>query len=152
MEPPRSRQQRKSDVLRMLQPEAGVQKDAWVASAGDDGRPYLVPLTYFWDGEALVFATASASRTGRNLKAGRVRVALGETRDVVMIEGQVSLIAAKSADGALVEAHTSAAGFDARKEADYVYVRLVPEKIQAWREVNELTDERNLMTGGKWLT
>jgi len=31
--------------------------DVWVASASADGAPYLVPLSFDWDGEALLMAT-----------------------------------------------------------------------------------------------
>jgi hypothetical protein len=31
--------------------------DVWVASASADGAPYLVPLSFDWDGEALLVAT-----------------------------------------------------------------------------------------------
>jgi hypothetical protein len=82
--PPRSRAQRRADTLTKLETEV----DLWVASADEAGVAYLVPLSFHWDGEALTLATATRSRTGRNLlRAGWARVALGPTRDVVMIEG-----------------------------------------------------------------
>ena len=57
--------------------------DLWVATASADGAPYLVPLSFDWDGEALLLATSSDSPTGRNLAAVRtVRLGLGVTRDV----------------------------------------------------------------------
>jgi hypothetical protein len=34
--------------------------------------------------------------------------------------------------------------------AEYVYLRITPHKIQAWREENEL-DSRDLMRHGSWL-
>ena len=39
-------------------------KDVWVASASADGAPYLVPLSFDWDGEALLMATPMDSPTG----------------------------------------------------------------------------------------
>jgi hypothetical protein len=67
--------------------------DVWVASASADGTPYLVPLSFDWDGEALLLATPTDSPTARNLTAGRtVRLGLGETRDVSMIEGGVEVL------------------------------------------------------------
>jgi hypothetical protein len=36
-----------------------------MASASADGTPYLVPLSFDWDGEALLMATPADSRTGR---------------------------------------------------------------------------------------
>ena len=66
--------------------------DVWVASASVDGAPYLVPLSFDWDGEALLMARPTDSPTGRNLAATRaVRQGLGHTRDVSMIEGEVEV-------------------------------------------------------------
>ena len=49
-----------------------------------------MPLSFDWDGEALLMATPTDSPTGRNLAATRaVRLGLGHTRDVSMIEGEV---------------------------------------------------------------
>lgn len=67
--------------------------DAWVASASVDGVPYLVPLSFDWDGETLLVATPADSPTGGNLAAtGATRLGLGPTRDVVMIEGEVEVL------------------------------------------------------------
>lgn len=38
-----------------------------MASASKDGVPYLVPLSFDWDGEPLLVATSAESPTGRNL-------------------------------------------------------------------------------------
>jgi hypothetical protein len=59
-----------------------------------DGAPYLVRLSFDWDGEALLMATPTDSPTGRNLAATRpVRLGLGHTRDVSMIAGEVGVLA-----------------------------------------------------------
>ena len=149
MQPPpaRSPAQRKSDTLEKLR--GGV--DLWVASAGEDGDAYLVPLSYYWDGTALTVATARSSRTARNLiRAGRARVALGPTRDVVIVEGPIEAVAIGT-DPELEDAHARATGFDPRTlAAEYVYLRLTPDRIQAWREENELAG-RDLMRHRRWL-
>jgi hypothetical protein len=50
----------------------------------------LVPLSFDWDGEAILVATPANSPTGRNLAATRaVRLGFGPTRDVSMIDGEV---------------------------------------------------------------
>ena len=90
---PRSRAQRRRDTEHRLTHDI----DVWVASASADGAPYLVPLSFDWDGEALLVATPTDSPTGRNLAATRaVRLGLGHTRDVSM---DVSMI-----EGVLLEA------------------------------------------------
>ncbi|HEX2303642.1 MAG TPA: pyridoxamine 5'-phosphate oxidase family protein [Gaiella sp.] len=145
--PPRPRAQRRADVLEKLRNDV----DLWVASADEAGGAYLVPLSYYWDESTLTVATPRASRTATNLvRAGWARVALGTTRDVVIIEGSVEAIPI-GADPVLEAAHAQAAGFDPRALADeYVYLRITPQSIQAWREANELGG-RQLMRRGRWL-
>jgi hypothetical protein len=111
----------------------------------------LVPLSFYWDGSALTIATPRESRTARNLiRAGWARVALGPTRDVVIVEGPVETIAIGT-DRTLEDEHAAAAGFDPRTlDEEYVYLRITPQSIQAWRESNEL-DGRQLMRHGEWL-
>ena len=147
IEPPRSLEQRTADVLARLRGDV----DLWVASADADGDAYLVPLSFVWDGAAVTFATPRSSRTARNLvRAGSARVALGLTRDVVMLDGVVEATAIGT-DPALEEAHAAATGFDPRAEPEeYVYLRITPREIQAWREADELAGRR-LMRDGAWL-
>jgi hypothetical protein len=145
--PARSRSQRRIDVLAKLRSDV----DLWVASADEAGGAYLVPLSYYWDGSTLTIATPRASRTATNLvRAGWARVALGPTRDVVIIEGSVEAIPIGT-DAQLEDAHARATGFDPRALAEeYVYLRITPHAIQAWREANEL-EGRQLMRRGEWL-
>jgi excinuclease UvrABC ATPase subunit len=75
-----------------------------------------VPLSFDWDGETLLMATPSDSPTGRNLATTRtVRLGLGHTRDVSMIDGEVEVLeidALPQQRGDRFAAHT---GFDPRK-------------------------------------
>jgi hypothetical protein len=117
-----------------------------------DGATYLAPLSFAWDGEALLMATPPDSPTGRNLAAIRaVRLGLGHTRDVSMIEGEVEVLeidALPQERGDRFVAHT---GFDSRALATpYRWFRISPRRIQAWREVNEMSD-REPMRDGRWL-
>jgi Pyridoxamine 5'-phosphate oxidase len=147
MQPARTTSQRKADVLAKLAGEV----DLWVASADASGNAYLIPLSYHWDGAALTVATPRESRTARNLtRAGKARVALGSTRDVVLVDGSVEVLTLGT-DPELEEAHAQASGFDPRTlEDEYVYLRIAPRGIQAWREVNEL-EGRWVMRKGEWL-
>jgi hypothetical protein len=142
--PPRPPEQRKRDTLHRLEHDA----DAWVATADAAGTPYLVPLSFLWDGETLLISTAATNPTAQNLRAnGRVRLTVGPTRDVVLIEGTAALVNEVTAEvGDLFAAKT---GFDPRKLRNYPYFRIRPELIQAWREVNELVG-RDLMVASEW--
>lgn len=152
MEPPKRAHPRKAHVLDLLRMVRGTEKDVWVASASASGEAYLIPLTFYWDGTRLTVATPTRSKTARNLqRAGVARMALGSTRDVVIIEGTLEFMATDE-DDELAAAHTEAAGFDARRSrGEYVYIRMTPRKIQAWREEHELGG-RDVMADGRWLT
>lgn len=146
--PPRTRQQRKQDVLDRLEHDV----DAWVATADtNDGTPYMVPLSFLWDGDTMLIATPASSPTGRNLRAtGKVRLGLGPTRDVILIEGTARALPATELPGQVGDAFAAKTGFDPRELSDpYLYFRVRPQRLQAWREVNELKD-RELMRDGRW--
>ncbi len=126
--------------------------DLWVATASPDGVPYLVPLSFDWDGEALLLATPAGSTTGRNLAAVRtVRLGLGVTRDVCMIEGEVEVLAIDELPQQAGDRFAERTGFDPRIEATpYRWFRVTPRRVQAWREADELPG-RELMRDGRWL-
>ena len=144
----RSRAQRRRDTEHRLTYDI----DVWVASASADGAPYLVPLSFDWDGEALLVATPTDSPTGRNLAAtGAVRLGLGHTRDVSMIEGDVDVLEIGALPPEQGDAFAERSGFDPRTlTTPYRWFRISPRRIQAWREVDELND-RELMRDGRWL-
>jgi Pyridoxamine 5'-phosphate oxidase len=142
----RSAAQRRTDLLALLTNE----EDAWVASASAAGDAHLIPLSFHWDGARLVFATLERSVTTRNLRrAGRARVALPSTRDVVIVDGPVDFLAADTA-GPVADAFAARLRWDPRREPEpYVFFRLTPERILTWRDVAELAG-RTIMTDGVW--
>ena len=145
---PRSRAERRRDTERRLADDV----DLWLASASAGGAPYLVPLSFDWDGEALLVATPSNSPTGRNLAAtGAARLALGPTRDVSMIDGDVEVVELDALPQDQAERFAARSGFDPRDEPTaYRWFRVTPRRIQAWREADELAG-RELMRDGVWL-
>src|SRR3954452_16702636 len=144
---PRSRAERRRDTEHRLRHDI----DAWVASASADGAPYLVPLSFDWDDETLLVATPAHSPTGRNLATTRtVPLGLGHTRDVSIIEGEVEVLEIDALPEERGDRFAARAGFDPRALATpYRWFRILPRRIQAWREVNELPD-RELMRDGSW--
>ena len=145
---PRSRAQRRRDTEHRLTQDV----DAWVDSASPEGAPYLVPLSFDWDGETILIATQADSPTGRNLASVRaVRLGLGDTRSVTMIEGDVEVLEIGALPREQGDRFAERTGFDPRKLATpYRWFRVSPRRIQAWREVNELPG-RELMRDGRWL-
>jgi hypothetical protein len=145
----RSREQRVEDTLKALRTEV----DAWVATAGDD-RPYLIPLSFYWNGHAMIVTTQRSSRTARNfVGTSSARAAIGETRgNVVVIDAQVEEMPI-GVDVELEDAYVRATSFDPRPwDVGYTFFRLVPNRIQAWRgdDVEELRD-RDVMRDGVFL-
>ena len=70
----RPRDQRIKDTFELLQTEV----DVWIATASDAGKPYLVPLSFYWSGDAMIVTTTHSSQTGRNFAGtGRARAAIG---------------------------------------------------------------------------
>jgi hypothetical protein len=147
-EPPRSPDQRRRDTLDRLDHDV----DLWVSTADPGtGTPHLVPLSYLWDGSTVLIATPDRSPTSRNLQAtGRVRLGLGLTRDVVLIEGTAQALSEGELTREIGDAFAERTGFDPRELRDYRYFRITPVRVQAWREENELAG-RDLMRHGEWV-
>ena len=147
VDPPRGTAQRIADSLAKLTSEV----DCWVPSASASGEAYLIPLSFVWHDGQLTMATPAASRTTRNLRrAGQARVALGGTRDLVMLDGPLAFTDEADITPALADIFAKATGFDPRHESGaYVYITLTPRRIQAWRSASELTG-REIMRDGRW--
>src|SRR5262249_7733791 len=145
---PRSRPQRRRDTEHRLTNDV----DVWVASASADGAPYLVPLSFDWDGEALLVATPAGSPPGGTLAAPRaVGRGRGHPRDVSMIGGEVEVLEIAALPQQRGDRFAARTGFAPRALATpYRWFRISPRRIQAWREVNELPG-RELMRDGRWL-
>jgi len=137
---------RKSDVLARLDGDL----DAWIATA-ESGRAHLVPLSLAWDGVTVILATPASSRTARNARASRqARLALGTSRDVVLIDAVVETVPCKAAAQAVAESYQARTGWDPRQEEeDHVYLLVTPLTVQAWRSLAEI-EGRTLMRDGHW--
>jgi hypothetical protein len=147
MPDPRDRQTRKADALAMLQTPA---IDVWVASASGEGVPHLVPVSLVWVDECALIAVESSSVTARNVSAsGVARLAVGPTRDVVMIDAVLDRTV-EVTDDELGAAYVAQADWDPRRSTGYVFLVLRPVRVQAWREANEIPG-RTLMRDGEWL-
>ncbi|GAA1571786.1 hypothetical protein GCM10009789_26680 [Kribbella sancticallisti] len=144
----RSLETRKQDTLRHLTDTV----DAWVSTASADGTPYLMPLSFLWEDGAILLSTALNNPTSLNLQANpEVHLAIGGTRDVVLVVGTCEVLKPEDLTVETGDAFAEKSGFDPRAlKSPYLYFRVTPTRIQAWREVNEL-QERTLMQDGNWL-
>ncbi len=140
----RSSAERRRDTLRRLETDV----DGWVATASPDGVPCMVPLSFSWDGTSLLLATAATTPTAVNVLAGsRVRIGIGGTRDVVLVDGTGQGVEVSPEEG---DAFARRTGFDPRTLSGYVYLRVRVDRLRAWRESNELRG-RDLVRDGVWL-
>jgi general stress protein 26 len=123
----------------------------WLATASDGRGAHLIPASYWWDGSRLTTATFEDSRTLKNVRAQpRVRVSVGSTADVLMIDATAVVVAVADVDTAAAEGYARASGNDPRSVSGFVYVRLTPERMQVWRGAAEFAG-RTVMRGGVWL-
>jgi hypothetical protein len=100
-----------------------------------------------------VLATEADSVTARNiLSAGRARLGLGPTRDVVMIDADLEHVySLDEVPADLARGYAMQADWDPRESGGRMrFLVLRPQRMQAWREVNELPG-RTLMRGGEWI-
>jgi hypothetical protein len=135
--------------------------EVWVASASLDGVPHLVPLSLAWDGRVVIISVDRRSATARNIaSSGRARLALGQTGDVVMIDAVLEAnFSLREAPEKLMETFAGQADWDPRdalglpgsRDGGYVYLCLLPNRVQVWRSEAEHAG-RTIMRDGEWLT
>ena len=97
-------------------------------------------------------SVTQSGASGRNLAASRTtRLGLGDVRDVTMIDGDVEVLEIDALPPEVGDRFAARSGFDPRRaQSAYRWFRVIPRRIQAWREENELAD-RELMRDGRWL-
>ncbi len=96
-------------------------------------------------------STRRTTPTARNLTPrGRVRLSLGHTRDVVLLDGDAEGVEGRELDTAAADAFAAKLGWDPRDREPWIYLRVALRTVRAWREENELAG-RLLMRDGVWL-
>ncbi|MEW2304537.1 pyridoxamine 5'-phosphate oxidase family protein [Streptomyces sp. NPDC006655] len=140
--------ERKRDTLERL----ATERDVWVSTAHPEHGPHQVPLWFSWDGRAVWMCTGATSVTARNLREEpRVRLALPDTFDVVLIEGAAECFPDQEVPAAAADAFTEKFGWDPRtEEGSFLYIRVTPRTVRAWRGEPELRG-RAVMRAGTWL-
>ncbi|MEW2387049.1 pyridoxamine 5'-phosphate oxidase family protein [Streptomyces venezuelae] len=145
----RPAEERTRDTLERL----AAERDMWVSTAHPEHGPHQVPLWFVWDGRAVWMCTGAGSATVRNLRAEpRVRLSLPDSFDVVLLQGEAECFPHQEVPEAAAEAFADKFGWDPRgEEGSFVYVRVAPRTVRAWRGEPELRG-RVVMREGMWLT
>ncbi|WP_372346309.1 pyridoxamine 5'-phosphate oxidase family protein [Streptomyces sp. KL116D] len=144
----RSVAERKRETLDRLTTD----RDVWVATGHPEHGPHQVPLWFSWHGRAVWVCTAATSATVRNVRAEpRVRLSLPDTFDVVLLQGRAECFPDTDVPAEAADAFAAKFGWDPRTEDDsFVYVRVAPTVVRAWRGVAELRG-RVIMRDGAWV-
>ncbi|MEU7316118.1 pyridoxamine 5'-phosphate oxidase family protein [Streptomyces sp. NPDC007083] len=139
--------ERRRDTLDRL----ATERDIWVSTAHPEYGPHQVPLWFSWDGQAVWMCTGAASATARNVRAEpRVRLALPDTFDVVLLQGAAECFPDQDVPGDAADAFATEFGWDPRREEEpFVYLRVAPKTVRAWRGEPELRG-RVIMRDGTW--
>ncbi|OIJ85649.1 pyridoxamine 5'-phosphate oxidase family protein [Streptomyces colonosanans] len=140
--------ERRRDTLERLVTE----RDVWVSTAHPDYGPHQVPLWFLWDGRAVWMCTSATSVTARNVRREpRVRLGLPDTFDVVLLQGEAECFPDQGVPNDAAEAFADKFGWDPRtEEGSFLYMRVVPKTVRAWRGTPELRG-RVIMRDGTWL-
>jgi Pyridoxamine 5'-phosphate oxidase len=122
----------------------------WLATGRDSRGAHLIPVSFLWDRVHLTMATLVRSRTMTNLRANpTARAAVGRTDDVVMIDGDVTLVDVAGMDPEIADRYARVS-HDPRAMPGFVYLRLTPVRIQVWNGFHEYGG-RTVMLDGRWL-
>jgi len=126
-------------------------RDAWIDSTSANGEPYLIPLTYQWDGTSMFFSTPEKSRTGRDFRRNpTTRASLPSTRDVVILDGSIRFhdpAQIVSRIDAFVAQHEWDPRLEPNRFASFTFT---PGQVQAWAIASELPT-LVVMRDGVWL-
>lgn len=147
LQPPAARtiEERRRDSLELLDSHTQL----WLTTARD-GVAHLIPVAYIWDGDRLTMATFARSRTTSNLRASpRARVAVGQPDDLVMIDGDVTLVVPDEMDTDTADRYARVS-FDPRHLPGLMYLDMAPRQVQVWNGVHEFHG-RTIMADGAWL-
>ena len=138
---------RKKDVLETL----GKQGHLWLATAEIGGKPDMIGVSGWWDGYDIVITTLGTSKTARNIAMNpAVTLAAGDPSDAVVIEAHMMDSAAVEDATDLAEGFEKAMGWDPREMEGWMFFRLRPTRIQAFRGYDEI-EGRDVMVRSRWV-
>ena len=145
--PQRDSATRKRDVLEALERQGHY----WLSTAPISGRPHIIAVSAWWDGHELVVTTLGTSVSARNMAMNPlVTLAGGDPSDAIVIQAQMidSVDVKDAAD--LATGFEKAMGWDPREMDGWMFFRLRPTRIQAFRGYDEIGN-RDVMLRSQWV-
>ena len=138
---------RKADVIAALEKQGSY----FLVSADVTGRPHVIAVSAWWEGHQLVVTTSGSSRTARNLAMNPiVKLAGGNPSDAIIIDAQVIDSSGVEDSAELASGFQDAMGWDPREMDGWMFYRLRPTRIQAFRGYDEI-EGRDVMLRSRWL-
>jgi len=127
------------------------QGQVWLATAEVGGRPHVIAVSAWWDGTDLVVATSGSSKTARNIAMNPlVTLAGGDPADAIVIQAQMLDSSPAEESAELATGFSRAMGWDPREMDGWMFFRLRPTRIQAFRGYEEI-EGRDVMIRSRWL-
>ncbi|TMD96338.1 MAG: hypothetical protein E6I72_09700 [Chloroflexi bacterium] len=143
----RDTETRKKDVLAALEKQGRY----WLATAPIGGRPHIIAVSGWWDGHELVVTTLGTSVSARNMAMNPlVTVAGGDPSDAIVIQAQMIDSVAVEDGADLASGFKKAMGWDPREMDGWMFFRLRPTRIQAFRGYDEI-ENRDVMIRSRWV-
>ncbi|MGW2281939.1 pyridoxamine 5'-phosphate oxidase family protein [Streptomyces sp. NPDC001770] len=141
-----------AERVRVTLERLATERDVWVSTAHPVHGPHQVPLWFLWDGRSVWMCTGAASATARNVRVEpRVRLSLPDTSDVVLLRGEAECFPGDEVPRDAAEAFADKFGWDPRgEEGSFLYVRVVPRTVRAWRGEPELRGRVVMRDGPGW--
>jgi general stress protein 26 len=107
-------------------------QDVWLATVRPDAGAHLVPIWAVLVGDEIYIGTERKSQKVRNVEVHpRAAVSLTDTRDVLILEGQASIVA-ESVPGVMEEFQRKYDWTFTPGDGSWVLLRVVPDKILSW--------------------
>ena len=145
--PSRDPATRKKDVLAYLESQGHY----WLSTAEIGGRPYVIAVSGLWDGSAIIITTVGTSKTARNMEMNPLVVlAGGDPSDAIVINAQVIETVSVADSPQILQEWKQAMGWDPSELGDWVFFRLRPTRIKAFRGYEEI-EGRDVMVRSLWV-
>ena len=145
--PRRDAATRKKDVLQAF----AKQGHYWLTPAEIGGGPHVIGVSALWGEDEFVVTTLGTSRTARNMAMNpRVVLIHGDPSDAIVIQAGMIASAAVEEWPDIAEEWKKAMGWDAREMDGWMFFRLRPTGIKAFRGYEEIVG-RDVMIGSRWV-